>query len=122
MEKIHMDSLNLSQIFTYAATGVGALGLGLYLKSAFYTVQQQTEALITSFGKYVRTEKDPGLHMKWPAPFEKVSGNPSTATYQAGNTLETKTTTCSSICPSLSSTTFLIPRSSGSTATNRSIR
>jgi membrane protease subunit HflK len=44
----------------------------LYLVTGcFYTVQNDSQAVVTRFGKYSRTT-DPGLHFRWPWPIENV--------------------------------------------------
>ncbi|MCF6147411.1 MAG: protease modulator HflC [Candidatus Kuenenia sp.] len=40
--------------------------LAIILKSALYTVDERLQAVITQFGKPVRTARDPGLHVKTP--------------------------------------------------------
>jgi regulator of protease activity HflC (stomatin/prohibitin superfamily) len=87
--------MDLSTIFAgVASIGViataGIVGLGL-LKSCFFTIGQKQEALITSFGKHVRTEKKPGFHFKWPAPFNVIAQKIGTDLQQTGEPLETKT-------------------------------
>ena len=48
-----------------------AVGLGLMLLSTVYQVDQQEEAVVLRFGKYVKTT-GPGLNFKMPSPFETV--------------------------------------------------
>ncbi|MBU1202183.1 MAG: FtsH protease activity modulator HflK [Nanoarchaeota archaeon] len=51
-------------------TAIGLVG-GTMLLSSFYVVNPSEEAVVTRFGKYVRTEQ-PGLHFKAPWPVESV--------------------------------------------------
>lgn len=63
----------------------------VYLATCVFTVPQKREALITSFGKHVRTELRPGLHIKWPWPFNVVTVKIPTDLRQVNETLDTKT-------------------------------
>lgn len=63
----------------------------IYLCSCIFTVPQRREALITSFGKHVRTVKNPGLNLKWPWPFNIVAIKIPTDLRQVNETLDTKT-------------------------------
>lgn len=56
----------------------------------FYIVPQRKVALITRFGRHVRTLSEPGLKLKIPF-IEKVEAKVSTAERQVDETLETKT-------------------------------
>jgi membrane protease subunit HflK len=48
------------------------VAIALYLiTGCFYTVQNDSEAVVTRFGKYTRTTI-PGLHYRWPWPIEQV--------------------------------------------------
>lgn len=83
------DAFNAAaSVAPYIPLAIGGL---LLLKSTLFTVNQKEEALITSFGKHVRTEKDPGLHMKLPWPFNTVSAKVGTDLMQVEETLATKT-------------------------------
>jgi regulator of protease activity HflC (stomatin/prohibitin superfamily) len=62
-----------------------------YLATCLYMVPQRREALITSFGKHVWTETNPGLHLKWPWPFNVVTTKIPTDLRQVNETLDTKT-------------------------------
>lgn len=66
------------------------LGIG-YLVTCFFTVPQRREALITFFGKHVRTEYRPGLNIKWPWPFNIVAARIPTDLRQVNEMLDTKT-------------------------------
>lgn len=68
---------------TLIVTGIAALF------SAFYTVQQQESAIITRFGKFMRTE-EPGLHVKTPF-IERVAGRINLRLQQQTVEVETKT-------------------------------
>lgn len=81
---------DLSSVFTYAAAAGGLGGLAILAKGTFYTIQQETQGLVTRFGKHVRTNTDPGLKVKIPL-VEKVKPI-SMQEYQTGEDLETKTT------------------------------
>lgn len=63
----------------------------VYLCTCVFTVPQRREALITSFGKHVRTVKSPGLNLKWPWPFNIVAIKIPTDLRQVNETLDTKT-------------------------------
>lgn len=78
----------LATVAAASTVGLGVLG---YLSSAVFNVNQKTEALITSFGKHVRTEKNPGLHLKKPWPFNIVTAAVPTDLFQSKETLDTKT-------------------------------
>jgi regulator of protease activity HflC (stomatin/prohibitin superfamily) len=62
-----------------------------YLCTCIFTVQQRTEALITSFGKHVFTAQKAGLQLKAPWPFHIVSARIPTDLRQVNEVLETKT-------------------------------
>ncbi len=62
-----------------------------YLCSCIYTVPQRREALITMFGKHVHTQKNPGLCIKLPWPFNIVTVKIPTDLRQVAETLDTKT-------------------------------
>jgi regulator of protease activity HflC (stomatin/prohibitin superfamily) len=63
----------------------------VYLITCLFTVPQKREALITFFGKHVRTEHRPGLHLKWPWPFNIVAARIPTDLRQVNEMLDTKT-------------------------------
>ncbi len=86
-----MDGSTLTEIFGYVAGGIGLVTAAAFAKSMVYSVEQQTEALITKFGKYVRTEKEPGLHFKLPAPFNKLAARVPTALQTATKPINVKT-------------------------------
>ena len=50
--------------------------------SSFYTVQEQEQAAILTFGKYSHTEERAGLHFKLPYPFQDVIVYPAKLTQQ----------------------------------------
>lgn len=83
--------MNLGEVGAIA----GYAGLGLaaiwYASTSLFMVGQKQEALITSFGKHVRTEDKPGLHLKLPVPFNVVAEKIYTGTQQVTEPLETKT-------------------------------
>lgn len=62
-----------------------------YLFTCLFTVPQRREALITFFGKHTRTEYRPGLHIKWPWPFNIVAAKIPTDLRQVNEMLDTKT-------------------------------
>lgn len=76
---------------TVAAIGIPSLLAAWYASTSLFTVPQQKEALITTFGKHTRTEKEPGLHLKAPWPFNVVAANVFTGTAQVTDPLTTKT-------------------------------
>jgi membrane protease subunit HflC len=53
-----------------AAIVIAAIGLVAY--SMMFTVYETQQAMILQFGKPKEIIKSPGLHWKWPAPFETV--------------------------------------------------
>ncbi len=68
-----------------------AIIIAAYLVTCLFTVPQRTEALITFFGKHVRTEDRPGLNIKWPWPFNIVTAKVPTDLRQVDEKLDTKT-------------------------------
>jgi regulator of protease activity HflC (stomatin/prohibitin superfamily) len=60
-ESFMFDDLSLGTMIVYALI----LAAFIIVISSFYTVTQQTVAIIERFGRYVRTEP-PGLRMKIP--------------------------------------------------------
>lgn len=54
------------------AAGVGVVALGIIGMSATFVVQEQDQALVLAFGRFVRVEQQPGLHFKYPWPFQEV--------------------------------------------------
>lgn len=83
--------MDLGQIVPWVGYGAAGLAAAWYASTAIFTVGQQHEALITSFGKHTRTEKEPGLHLKQPWPFNVVAANIFTGTRQVTDPLTTKT-------------------------------
>lgn len=49
------------------------LALVLYFGSGFYFVQPNENAVVMTFGKYARTDENPGLKYAMPWPFQQVS-------------------------------------------------
>jgi len=76
---------------TIAAYGAVGLSAAWYASTMFFTVGQKHEGLITTFGKHSRTEKEPGLHMKQPWPFNVVADKVYTGLQQVTDPLTTKT-------------------------------
>jgi regulator of protease activity HflC (stomatin/prohibitin superfamily) len=56
-----------------------------------YTVKEKQEVIIESFGKYVKTTQEPGLHVKLPWPFQKIAQRIPTDVHQIEDNLKTKT-------------------------------
>lgn len=52
--------------------GVGVIVLGIVGMSSTFVVQEQEQALVLAFGRFVRVEQQPGLHLKYPYPFQEV--------------------------------------------------
>lgn len=73
------------------ALGVAALGGTIAIFSVPYLVKQKKEVLIESFGKYVKTQKKPGLHFKLPWPFQTLARAVSMAMVEKKEDLKTKT-------------------------------
>ena len=69
-----------------AVNGVAAL---IILVSSIFTVEQQSTAVVSRFGKFRRTAAA-GLHMKWPL-IESVEGRPSLRVTPLDVKVETKT-------------------------------
>src|SRR3990167_1311344 len=61
----------------------------LFIFSLFFTVQQQTTAIVERFGKYVRAS-GAGLHTKWPL-IERVASRINMRVQQLDVVVETKT-------------------------------
>ncbi|WP_438445349.1 FtsH protease activity modulator HflK [Gorillibacterium sp. sgz5001074] len=59
------------------AAGALVLGFGF---STFYTVQEQEQAAILTFGQYTATQEKPGLHFKLPYPIQQVKTVPANLT------------------------------------------
>jgi modulator of FtsH protease HflK len=62
----------IRQNLRFILFGIGLVLAGLVGYSSFYTVQPSEEAVITRFGKYVRTTA-PGLHFKLPLGMERAT-------------------------------------------------
>lgn len=75
------------QFAKYAA--VGGAGL-MVLRGTIFTVEQQTEALVSRFNKYTGTPRRPGLNFKIPL-VDKVDARISTALKKIDAKLATKT-------------------------------
>jgi len=82
--------MDLSSTFNIVAMVVGGGFTLAALTSSIYTVKQRTEALITQFGKHVKTVKEPGLKFKIPF-IQKVEAVVSTEEIQVTEPLTTKT-------------------------------
>ena len=54
--------MNSRNAYIVAATGIAVLLVYL----CFYSVRETEFALVTQFGRPVRTVADAGLHLKWP--------------------------------------------------------
>lgn len=54
----------LGSIAALATAGVEVLIVGLYLLCGFYSVEQQTEAIVERWGQFLRVDK-PGLKWRW---------------------------------------------------------
>lgn len=48
--------------------------------TSFYTVEEQEQAAILTFGKYTATQEEPGLHFKLPYPIQQVVKVPANLT------------------------------------------
>ena len=71
----------------WSVIGVGTIGVLLYL--SFFTVEQQTVAVVERFGRFLRTA-GPGLHVKIPF-VDQVAGDESLRVEQLDLKVETKT-------------------------------
>jgi modulator of FtsH protease HflC len=54
------------------AAGIAFIALIYVLSSSIFIVDQRKFAVVFSFGQIVRVIEQPGLQVKWPAPFENV--------------------------------------------------
>ncbi len=81
----------IGNVAAYAAYGTMGLSAIWYASTMFFTVGQKQEGLVTAFGKHSRTEKEPGLHMKKPWPFNVVADKVYTGLQQVTEPLTTKT-------------------------------
>jgi membrane protease subunit HflC len=54
------------------AAGVGVVVLGIVGMSSTFVVQEQDQAVVLAFGRFVRVEQQPGIHLKYPWPFQEV--------------------------------------------------
>ncbi len=59
-----------SQFLTGAVVAIAVLAM-LLLSSMVYTIDRDEQGVVTRFGAYQRLSQ-PGLHVKWPAPVERV--------------------------------------------------
>jgi regulator of protease activity HflC (stomatin/prohibitin superfamily) len=79
----------------FATGAFVALVGGLTLKRSFndlhFDLEQNTNAILTRFGRYIGTVKEPGWHWKLPSPFQKVAKRISMALQQSTMNLEIKT-------------------------------
>ena len=82
-----MDIGTIFNIAAWGAAGVTTMGL---LLSGLYTVRQEHQALVTRFGRHVRTNETPGLKFK--IPFIEGKKEISLQEYQTSENLTTKTT------------------------------
>ncbi|HEX3486784.1 MAG TPA: SPFH domain-containing protein [Micropepsaceae bacterium] len=80
-----LDNISLGSVSLYLL----ALAVLIIVASSFYTVTQQTVAIIERFGRYVRTEQ-PGLRMKLPI-VEQVARRVSLKVQQLVVEVESKT-------------------------------
>lgn len=87
--------MELGSIFQAAAYGTAALaatfGAFKFVASTLFTVREKEEALITAFGKHIKTEANPGLHVKLPWPLQTVAAKIGTDLQQVQEKLDTKT-------------------------------
>ncbi len=79
----------MENMVTYAAYGLGGLLLLLTVIFLFFTVQQQTCAVVTRFGKFVRAAR-PGLNIKVPW-LDWVSGRVNLRVKELKVEVDTKT-------------------------------
>jgi len=74
-------------IILFVALLIGVLGLYLIL----FQVSETESALVMTFGKPTRQEKDPGWYFKWPTPIQRVTKFDSRLQVVEGNLVETPT-------------------------------
>lgn len=56
----------------FAFIAIATVVVVIVINSMLFTVDEARYAIVTTFGKPVRTIKTPGLHWKWPAPAQTV--------------------------------------------------
>lgn len=61
-------------------TGVIVVFVLIIGSSSFYTVEEQEQAAILTFGRYTETQEEPGLHFKLPYPIQQVVKVPANLT------------------------------------------
>lgn len=67
----------LGKKLVLGAVALAVLGFGW---STFYTVQEEEQAAILTFGQYTATQESPGLHFKLPYPIQQVKTVPANLT------------------------------------------
>lgn len=67
-------------LFRNGLWGVGIVILLVVGWTSFYTVQEQEQAAVLTFGKYTSTVDQPGLHFKLPYPIQQVVVVPANLT------------------------------------------
>ena len=82
--------MDMSTIFNVAAWAAAGIGVLSFIGSGLYTVAQEHQALVTRFGRHVRTNETPGLKFK--IPFIEQKKEISMQEYQVDESLTTKTT------------------------------
>lgn len=78
-------------IETAIVLGVAALAGTAWGSSMIMNVKEKQEVLLESFGKYVKTVKEPGLRFKLPWPFQTVAEKVPTSLMEMKEDLATKT-------------------------------
>lgn len=63
-----------------AVIGVAAVLVLWVGSSTFYTIEEQEQAAILTFGRYTATQEDPGLHFKLPYPIQQIVKVPANLT------------------------------------------
>lgn len=72
--RLEKFTTNMKKIFNWIVTAAVVAGIIGYLSTSVFTVSTQQEAFRLKFGKIVErnTTLKPGIHLKWPWPFEEV--------------------------------------------------
>lgn len=84
-----MEGVALGTVVFYGLMGLTGLFLLIVFFASWYTVEQQTKAVIERFGRFVRVAT-PGLNFKIPL-IEKVAGRPNLKTQQLSVAVDTIT-------------------------------
>lgn len=68
---IRLPEFPWKKLARFLPMGIVAVVVLYVLTGCFYTVEADSQGVVTRFGRWVRTT-DPGLHFRWPWPIEQV--------------------------------------------------